>query len=193
MIKGWYDTLSHSHQSSQTDEQDQVQRPGLPQGVGTEEFPEAKNNREAFKHYMTERPAQSAGSRPATSGKARRLFLRGVRCSRNRLPHRHDQNPRSCCSCSRSTCTVTDSTTSRSSPRPRRALNDQASAPIARAAEKRAGWSTDARRGDAEKPASGPDYLFTKHLGWILYGRGADPSAYAMLTLPTNGRRSTTS
>jgi acetylornithine deacetylase/succinyl-diaminopimelate desuccinylase-like protein len=161
--------------------------PGLLKEWGLKSFPRAKNNREAFKHYMTEPTCTICGFKTGYIGEGSKTVLPGSAMLKIDFRIVNDQNPRKLLKLLKDHLhshgfddiqvkalgLVEPSTT-------------KPSAPIAKAAEK-AGKMVYGRAPVVmpRNPASGPDYLFTKHLGLDSIWTGSGPpSAYSHAHAP---------
>src|SRR5713226_7031405 len=169
------------------DEKIMIKGPGLLQEWGLKSFPRAKNNREAFKHYMTEPTCTICGFKTGYIGEGSKTVLPGSAMLKIDFRIVNDQNPRKLLQLLKEHLhshgfddiqvkalgLVEPSTT-------------KPSAPIAKAAEK-AGKMVYGRAPVVmpRNPASGPDYLFTKHLGLDSIWTGSGPpSAYSHAHAP---------
>src|SRR6266516_2981547 len=147
----------------------------------------SKNNREAFKHYMTEPTCTICGFKTGYIGEGSKTVLPGSAMLKIDFRIVNDQNPRKLLQLLKEHLhshgfddiqvkalgLVEPSTT-------------KPSAPIAKAAEK-AGKMVYGRTPVVmpRNPASGPDYLFTKHLGLDSIWTGSGPpSAYSHAHAP---------
>jgi acetylornithine deacetylase/succinyl-diaminopimelate desuccinylase-like protein len=187
-IKGWYDdVVPFSPIQSRLMNKIQFDGNGLLREWGLKSFPRAKNNREAFKHYMTEPTCTICGFKTGYIGEGSKTVLPGSAMLKIDFRIVNDQNPRRLLQLLKQHLhshgfddiqikalgLVEPSTT-------------KPSAPIARAAEK-AGRMVYGRAPVVmpRNPASGPDYLFTKHLGLDSIWTGSGPpSAYSHAHAP---------
>lgn len=188
MIKGWYDdVVPFSPIQSRLMNKIKFNGPGLLKEWGLKSFPRAKNNREAFKHYMLEPTCTICGFKTGYIGEGSKTVLPGSAMLKIDFRIVNDQNPRRLLQLLKEHLQshgfddiqvkplglVEPSTT-------------KPSAPIAKAAEK-AGKMVYGRTPVVmpRNPASGPDYLFTKHLGLDSIWTGSGPpSAYSHAHAP---------
>src|SRR5438445_721475 len=188
LIKGWYDdVVPFSPIQSRLMNKIQFDGNGLLRDWGLKSFPRAKNNREAFKHYMTEPTCTICGFKAGYIGEGSKTVLPGSAMLKIDFRIVNDQNPRKLLQLLKEHLhshgfddiqvkalgLVEPSTT-------------KPSAPIAKAAE-RAGRMVYGRAPVVmpRNPASGPDYLFTKHLGLDSIWTGSGPpSAYSHAHAP---------
>ena len=188
LIKGWYDdVVPFTPVQSRLMNKIQFDGNGLLREWGLNSFPRAKNNREAFKHYMTEPTCTICGFKTGYIGEGSKTVLPGSAMLKIDFRIVNDQNPRRLLQLLKEHLRshgfddiqvkalglVEPSTT-------------KPSAPIAKAAEK-AGKMVYGRAPVVmpRNPASGPDYLFTKHLGLDSIWTGSGPpSAYSHAHAP---------
>lgn len=187
-IKGWYDDIiPFSPVQSRLMNRIKFNGQGLLGEWGLKSFPRAKNNREAFKHYMTEPTCTICGFKTGYIGEGSKTVLPGSAMLKIDFRIVNDQNPRKLLQLLKmhlhshgfddiqvkALGLVEPSTT-------------KPSALIAKAAEK-AGKIIYGRAPVVmpRNPASGPDYLFTKHLGLDSIWTGSGPpSAYSHAHAP---------
>jgi acetylornithine deacetylase/succinyl-diaminopimelate desuccinylase-like protein len=187
-VKGWYDDVEpFSAVQSRLMNKIKFDGNGLLQEWGVKSFPRAKTNREAFKHYMTEPTCTICGFKTGYIGEGSKTVLPGSAMLKIDFRLVNNQNPRKLLKLLKNHLRahgfddiqvkalglVEPSTT-------------KPSAPIARAAEK-AGRMVYGRAPVVmpRNPASGPDYLFTKHLGLDSIWTGSGPpSAYSHAHAP---------
>jgi len=188
LVKGWYDDIApFSAAQSRLMNKIKFDGQGLLKEWGLKSFPRAKNNREAFKHYMTEPTCTICGFKTGYIGEGSKTVLPGTAMLKIDFRIVNDQNPRKLLQLLKEHLRshgfhdiqvkalglVEPSTT-------------KPSAPIAKAAEK-AGKIVYGRAPVVmpRNPASGPDYLFTKHLGLDSIWTGSGPpSAYSHAHAP---------
>lgn len=187
-VKGWYDDVEpFSPAQSRLMNQIKFDGQGLLREWGVKNFPRAKTNREAFKHYMTEPTCTICGFKTGYIGEGSKTVLPGTAMLKIDFRIVNDQNPRKLLQLLKEHLRshgfddiqvkalglIEPSTT-------------KPSAPIAKAAEK-AGKMVYGRAPVVmpRNPASGPDYLFTKHLGLDSIWTGSGPpSAYSHAHAP---------
>src|SRR5260370_6195964 len=191
MIKGWYDDIvPFSPIQSRLMSKIKFNGPGLLKEWGLKSFPRAKNNREAFKHYMTEPTCTICGFKTGYIGEGSKTVLPGSAMLKIDFRIVNDQNPRKLLQLLKEHLhnhgfddiqvkalgLVEPSTT-------------KPSAPIATAAEK-AGRMVYRRTPVVmpSNPASGPYYLFTKHLGLDSIWTGIRPPSPCSQPHATNQR-----
>ena len=188
LVKGWYDDIvPFSGAQSRLLSRIPFNGSGLLKEWGLKSFPRAKNQREAFKHYMTEPTCTICGFKTGYIGEGSKTVLPGSAMLKIDFRLVNDMNPRKQLRLLKEHLhshgfddiqvkalgLVEPSTT-------------KPSAPIARAAEK-AGRMTYGKAPVImpRNPASGPDYLFTKHLGLDSIWTGSGPpSAYSHAHAP---------
>ena len=188
LIKGWYDdVVPFTPVQSRLMNKIRFDGNGLLREWGLKSFPRAKNNRDAFKHYMTEPTSTICGFKTGYIGEGSKTVLPGSAMLKIDFRLVNDQNPRKLVKLLKEHLhihgfddiqvkalgLVEPSTT-------------KPSAPIARAAEK-AGRMVYGRAPVVmpRNPASGPDYLFTKHLELDSIWTGSGPpSAYSHAHAP---------
>ncbi|HYY91829.1 MAG TPA: M20/M25/M40 family metallo-hydrolase [Candidatus Dormibacteraeota bacterium] len=188
LVKGWYDDVEpFSAGQSRLMNRIQWDGKGLLREWGVKSFPRAKSVREAFRHYMTEPTCTICGFKTGYIGEGSKTVLPGSSMLKIDFRLVNSMNPRKQLKLLKEHLhkhgfddvqvkalgLVEPSTT-----RP--------SAPIAKAAEKAAkivfGRSPVVM---PRNPASGPDYLFTKHLGMDSIWTGSGPpSAYSHAHAP---------
>ena len=188
LVKGWYDDVEpFSAGQSRLMNRIQWDGKGLLKEWGVKSFPRAKSVREAFRHYMTEPTCTICGFKTGYIGEGSKTVLPGSAMLKIDFRLVNSMNPRKQLKLLKEHLhkhgfddvqvkalgLVEPSTT-----RP--------SAPIAKAAEKAAkivfGRSPVVM---PRNPASGPDYLFTKHLGMDSIWTGSGPpSAYSHAHAP---------
>jgi acetylornithine deacetylase/succinyl-diaminopimelate desuccinylase-like protein len=188
LVKGWYDDVEpFSAAQSRLMNRIQWDGKGLLKEWGVKSFPRAKSVREAFRHYMTEPTCTICGFKTGYIGEGSKTVLPGSSMLKIDFRLVNSMNPRKQLKLLKEHLhkhgfddvqvkalgLVEPSTT-----RP--------SAPIAKAAEKAAkivfGRSPVVM---PRNPASGPDYLFTKHLGMDSIWTGSGPpSAYSHAHAP---------
>ena len=188
LVKGWYDDVEpFSAGQSRLMNRIQWDGKGLLKEWGVKSFPRAKSVREAFRHYMTEPTCTICGFKTGYIGEGSKTVLPGSSMLKIDFRLVNSMNPRKQLKLLKEHLhkhgfddvqvkalgLVEPSTT-----RP--------SAPIAKAAEKAAkivfGRSPVVM---PRNPASGPDYLFTKHLGMDSIWTGSGPpSAYSHAHAP---------
>jgi acetylornithine deacetylase/succinyl-diaminopimelate desuccinylase-like protein len=188
LVKGWYDDIEpFSAVQSRLMNKIKFDGNGLLKEWGVKSFPRAKTNREAFKHYMTEPTCTICGFKTGYIGEGSKTVLPGSAMLKIDFRLVNNQNPRKLLKLLKEHLhshgfddiqvkalgLVEPSTT-------------KPSAPIARAAEK-AGKMVYGQAPVVmpRNPASGPDYLFTKHLGLDSIWTGSGPpSAYSHAHAP---------
>jgi acetylornithine deacetylase/succinyl-diaminopimelate desuccinylase-like protein len=188
LIKGWYDDVEpFSPAQSKLMWKVPFNGQGLLKEWGLKSFPRAKTNRDAYKHYMTEPTCTICGFKTGYIGEGSKTVLPGSAMLKIDFRLVNDQNPR------KQLKLLKDHLHTRgfddvqvkalglvepSTTRP--------SAPIARAAQK-AGRIAYGRAPVVmpRNPASGPDFLFTKHLGLDSIWTGSGPpSAFSHAHAP---------
>ena len=188
LIKEWYDDVE-PFSAGQSRLMNRIQFDGnrLLKEWGVKSFPRAKNNREAFKHYMLEPTCTICGFKTGYIGEGSKTVLPGSAMLKIDFRLVNSQDPRRQLQLLKEHLhshgfddiqvkalgLVEPSTT-----RP--------SAPIAKAADK-AGRMVYGRAPMVmpRNPASGPDYLFTKHLGLDSIWTGSGPpSAFSHAHAP---------
>jgi acetylornithine deacetylase/succinyl-diaminopimelate desuccinylase-like protein len=188
LIKGWYDDVE-PFSSAQSRLMNKIQFDGkrLLKEWRVKSFPRAKNNREAFKHYMLEPTCTICGFKTGYIGEGSKTVLPGNAMLKIDFRLVNNQNPRRQLQLLKQHLhthgfddiqvkalgLVEPSTTI-------------PSAPIAKAADK-AGKIVYGRAPMVmpRNPASGPDYLFTKHLGLDSIWTGSGPpSAFSHAHAP---------
>ncbi len=188
LVKGWYDdVVPFSSAQSKLMGKIPFDGGGLLKEWGMKNFPRAKTQRDAFKHYMTEPTCTICGFKTGWVGPGSKTVLPGSAMLKIDFRLVNDQNPRKQLKLLKDHLhnhgfddiqvkafgLVEPSTT-------------KPSAPIARAAEK-AGKMIYGKSPVVmpRNPASGPDYLFTKHLGLDSIWTGSGPpSAYSHAHAP---------
>jgi acetylornithine deacetylase/succinyl-diaminopimelate desuccinylase-like protein len=188
LIKGWYDDVEpFSPAQSKLMWKVPFNGQGLLKEWGLKSFPRAKTNRDAYKHYMTEPTCTICGFKTGYIGEGSKTVLPGSAMLKIDFRLVNDQNPRKQLKLLKDhlhshgfddiqvkALGLVESSTTRPS------------APIARAAEK-AGRIVYGRAPVVmpRNPASGPDYLFTKHLGLDSIWTGSGPpSAFSHAHAP---------
>lgn len=188
LVKGWHDDIvPFSGAQSKLLSKIPFNGSGLLNEWGLKSFPRAKNQREAFKHYMTEPTCTICGFKTGYIGEGSKTVLPGSAMLKIDFRLVNDMNPRKQLRLLKEHLhshgfddiqvkalgLVEPSTT-------------KPSAPIAKAAEK-AGRMIYGKTVVImpRNPASGPDYLFTKHLGLDSIWTGSGPpSAYSHAHAP---------
>lgn len=188
LVKGWYgDVVPFSAAQSRLMAKIPFDGSGLLKEWGVKSFPRAKTQRDAFKHYMTEPTCTICGFKTGYVGPGSKTVLPGSAMLKIDFRLVNDQNPRKQLKLLKEHLhshgfddiqvkalgLVEPSTT-------------KPSAPIAKAADK-AGKMVYGRAPVVmpRNPASGPDYLFTKHLGLDSIWTGSGPpSAYSHAHAP---------
>jgi acetylornithine deacetylase/succinyl-diaminopimelate desuccinylase-like protein len=188
LIKDWYDDVEpFSAVQSRLMNKIKFDGQGLLREWGLKSFPLAKTNREAFKHYMTEPTCTICGFKTGYIGEGSKTVLPGSAMLKIDFRLVNNQNPRKLLQLLKEHLhshgfddirvkplgLVEPSTT-------------KPSAPIAKAAEK-AGRMVYGHAPVVmpRNPASGPDYLFTKHLGLDSIWTGSGPpSAFSHAHAP---------
>src|SRR5438067_1942333 len=95
MIKGWYDdVVPFSPIQSRLMNKIKFNGNGLLREWGLKSFPRAKNNREAFKHYMTEPTCTICGFKTGYIGEGSKTVLPGSAMLKIDFRIVNDQNPR---------------------------------------------------------------------------------------------------
>jgi acetylornithine deacetylase/succinyl-diaminopimelate desuccinylase-like protein len=187
-INGWYDDVE-PFSPAQTKLMWKVpfNGQGLLKEWGVKSFPRAKTNRDAYKHYMTEPTCTICGFRTGYIGEGSKTVLPGSAMLKIDFRLVNNQNPR------KQLKMLKDHLHNHGFDDIQvKALGlvepsmTKPSAPIARAAEK-AGKIVYGRAPVVmpRNPASGPDYLFTKHLGLDSIWTGSGPpSAFSHAHAP---------
>jgi acetylornithine deacetylase/succinyl-diaminopimelate desuccinylase-like protein len=188
LIKGWYDDVQpFSAVQLRLMNKIKFDGQGLLREWGLKSFPRAKTNREAFKHYMTEPTCTICGFKTGYIGEGSKTVLPGSAMLKIDFRLVNNMNPRKQLKLLKEHLhshgfddiqvkalgLVEPSTT-------------KPSAAIARAAET-AGRLVYGKAPVImpRNPASGPDYLFTKHLGMDSIWTGSGPpSAYSHAHAP---------
>jgi acetylornithine deacetylase/succinyl-diaminopimelate desuccinylase-like protein len=188
LIKGWYDdVVPFSAAQMKLMNRIPFNGSGLLKEWGVKSFLQAKTNRDAFKRYMTEPTCTICGFKTGYIGEGSKTVLPGSAMLKIDFRLVNNMNPRKQLKLLkehlhshgfddiqvRALGLVEPSTT-------------KPSAPVARAAEK-AGRMVYGKTPVVmpRNPASGPDYLFTKHLGLDSIWTGSGPpSAYSHAHAP---------
>jgi acetylornithine deacetylase/succinyl-diaminopimelate desuccinylase-like protein len=188
LINGWYDdVVSFSREQSRLLKKIPFNGSGLLKEWGVKGFLQAKTNRDAFKRYMTEPTCTICGFKTGYIGEGSKTVLPGSAMLKIDFRLVNNMNPRKQLKLLKEHLRshgfddiqvkalglVEPSTT-------------KPSAPIARAAEK-AGRMVYGKTPVVmpRNPASGPDYLFTKHLEMDSIWTGSGPpSAYSHAHAP---------
>lgn len=188
MIKGWYDdVVPFSAAQSRLMNKIPFDGNGLLREWGLKSFPRAKTMRDAFKHYMTEPTCTICGFKTGYIGEGSKTVLPGSAMLKIDFRLVNEMNPRKQLKLLKEHLhshgfddiqVIQLSSVEPSTTKP--------SAPIAKAADKAAriayGQSPVVM---PRNPASGPDYLFTKHLGLDSIWTGSGPpSAYSHAHAP---------
>src|SRR5205823_3837023 len=188
LIKGWYDdVVPFTPVQSRLMNKIQFDGNGLLREWGLKSFPRAKNNREAFKHYMTEPTCTICGFKTGYIGQGSKTVLPGSAMLKIDFRLVYDQNPKKLLAALKNHLHQHGFDDIQVKPlgflEPSRT---KPSAPIARAAARAAkiayGRSPVVL---PRNPASGPDYLFTKRLGLDSIWTGSGPpSTYSHAHAP---------
>ena len=187
-VKGWYDEVEpFTPQQSRLLKKIPFHGENFLREFGTKEFLNARNSREALRHYLTEPTATICGFKAGYQGPGSKTVLPGSAMLKMDFRLVYDQNPRKQLQRLKEHLhsygfddikvkALGFLEPSRTSP----------SAPIAKAAEKaaRLAYGTSAVV-YPRMAASGPDYLFTKRLGLDSIWTGSGPpSAYSHAHAP---------